>query len=176
MAIWGRDYFDSIFEEMSREIREMERMFDRLVRSARALPPGTVVTEGPYYYGFSITVGPDGKPIIKEFGNVRPSALGQITVGAREPLIETVVDDKENVVKIAAEMPGVTKEDINITASEDRVTISAERGNKKYYTEVPLPVAVDPNSAEATYNNGILEVRLKAKEPVKSKGVQIKVK
>jgi HSP20 family protein len=176
MTSWGRDYFDSIFEEMSREIREMERMFDRILRSARSLPPGTVITEGPYYYGFSITVGPDGKPIVREFGNVRPSALGQLTVGAREPLIETVVDDKENVVKIAAEMPGVTKEDINITVSEDKVIISAEHGNKKYYTEVPLSVAVDPNSAEASYNNGILEVRLKTKEPVKNKGVQIKVK
>jgi HSP20 family protein len=175
MTIWDRD-FDSIFDEMSREIKEMEKVFDRLFRSARTLPPGTMLTEGPYYYGFSVTVGPDGKPMVREFGNVRPSALGQLTVGAREPLVDTVVDDKENVVKIAAEMPGVTKEDINITATEDRVTISAERGNKKYYTEVPLSVAVEPNSAEATYNNGILEVKLKTKEPVKSRGIQIKVK
>lgn len=174
MARW-EDEFDSIFEEITKEMKETEKAFNRAFRSFRPFSIRNT-TEGPYYYGFSITMGPDGKPMVREFGNVRPSVLGQISVGTREPLVDTVVDDKENIVKVVAEMPGVTKEDINITADEEKITISAERGNKKYYTEVPLPVRVDPNSADAVYNNGILEVRLKTTEPVKSKGVQIKVK
>ena len=31
---------------------------------------------GPIVYGYSMTIGPDGKPRIKEFGNVKPSAIG----------------------------------------------------------------------------------------------------
>src|SRR5579884_820138 len=149
---WRDDYFDSFFEEMSREFREMKRMMDSMFRAVRSWQPGTNI-EGPYYYGFSVTIGPDGKPMIREFGNVRPNALGNLAVGTREPLIETVVDDME-----------------------DRVIISAERGNKKYYTEIPLPAQVDPASSEATYNNGILEVKLKLKQQVRQKGTSIKVK
>jgi len=172
---WRDDYFDSFFEEMSREFREMKRMMDSMFRAVRSWQPGTNI-EGPYYYGFSVTIGPDGKPMIREFGNVRPNALGNLAVGTREPLIETVVDDKENIVRIAAEMPGVEKSDIKVDAMEDRVIISAERGNKKYYTEIPLPAQVDPASSEATYNNGILEVKLKLKQQVRQKGTSIRVK
>lgn len=172
---WADDYFDSFFEDISREFRQMRRMMDSMFRAVRSWQPGTNI-EGPFYYGFSVTIGPDGRPMIKQFGNVRPNMLGNMVIGSREPLIETVVDDKENVVRIAAEMPGVEKSDIKIDATEDRVTISAERGNKKYYTEIPLPAPVDPNSSEATYNNGILEIKLKLKQQVKQKGTSIKVK
>ena len=27
----------------------------------------------PWYYGYTMTIGPDGKPIVKEYGNVKPS-------------------------------------------------------------------------------------------------------
>ena len=165
------EYFDSIFQEMEREFREMRKVM-KSVLGGESSPAG--FTEGPYYYGFSFTVGPDGKPQFREFGNIRPS-LSAGEAGTREPLVDTVVDEKENLVRVVAEMLGVSKEDIEINATEDKITISAQRGNKKYFAEVPLPAAVDPSSSEATYNNGVLEVRLKLKKQSNQKGTSIKV-
>ena len=66
-----------------------------------------------------MTVGPDGKPVIQEYGNVKPDILPTIDscgcanhsqeqiAEKREPLIDTLVDEKEQTLKIVAEMPGV---------------------------------------------------------------------
>lgn len=176
MTTRERDYFRSMLDDMSREFYEIERTVDNMFNAVRSMPPGKLGADGPYYYGFSVTVGPNGRPSIREFGNVKPTGMGQVAIGTREPMVEAVLDDKQNIVRLAAEMPGVTKDDIKVKATDSAVTISAEKGDVKYYTEVDLPAAVDPNSAEATYNNGVLELKFKLKEPAQSKGTEIKVK
>ena len=50
---------------------------------------------GPYYYGYTMTIGPDGKPVVKEYGNVKPGLLP--TADTREPLVDTIVDEKEKL-------------------------------------------------------------------------------
>ncbi len=170
----NRDYLTRMFDEVSREFQQMDQMMEKMFRGARSTLETTI--DGPHYYGFSMTIGPDGKPVVREFGNFRPSGMGQLALGTKEPPVDTVVDPKKNVVRIAAEMPGVSKEDIKVSATEQTVTISAERGEKKYYTEVQLPAEIKPDSTEASYNNGILELTLKLKGPAKPKGVDVKVK
>ena len=54
-------------------------------------------------------------------------------------------------------MPGVSKNDLKLSATENVVTISAKHEDKKYHTEVPLLVKIDAKSADASYNNGIRE-------------------
>jgi HSP20 family protein len=70
---------------------------------------GKVREVGPLVYGYSMTVGPDGKPRIREFGNVKPSRLKhggfsrpEIS-GETEPLMDVTTTDKE--VKVVVEMP-----------------------------------------------------------------------
>ena len=95
-------------------------------------------------YGYQITVGPDGKPRIKEFGNVKPAAKGLVEQrGVRQPLVDSVLDEKENTLRITGEMPGVNKEDIKLNVTDQYVIIHAERGDKKYH--VDIPVSVDLN-------------------------------
>ncbi len=175
---WRRpDYFSRIFDEMTREFEEASQMIERMFRTARAGSlDGTIKTSGPWYYGFSMRTGPDGKPIFREFGNIRPTAEGQVIEGYREPLMDVVVDDKEEVVRIAAEMPGITKDQIKLKATEASITIKAENNTRKYKTEVPLSVEIDPDTGEASYQNGVLEVTFKLKESSKSEGKDIKVK
>jgi HSP20 family protein len=130
----------------------------------------------PYYYGYQITVGPDGKPHIREFGNARPSAKGlmeQSTV--REPLVDTNLDEKDNTLTITAEMPGITKQDVKVAVDDGLVTIHAEKGDKKYHTELPIGTELDSDTAKATYTNGILELKIKLKKPPKPKAKEIKV-
>ncbi|MHA2022062.1 MAG: archaeal heat shock protein Hsp20 [Candidatus Thorarchaeota archaeon] len=176
---WRRpDYFSRVFDEMTREFEEASQMIDRMFRTARSQygDSDSVKTFGPYYYGFSMKTGPDGKPIFREFGNVRPTAEGQVTEGYREPLLDVVVDNQENIVRIAAEMPGITKDQIKLKATDNSVDLSAINGERKYKAEVPLSVEIDPDSGEASYNNGILEATFELKETAKSNGKDIEVK
>jgi HSP20 family protein len=164
-----------LFEDIDREFAEAEEMLNRMFRTARETNPSMIVN-GPYYYGYQITVGPNGKPRVREFGNIRPSARGLVEQsGVREPLVDTALDEKEHTLTITAEMPGVTKQDIRINVTEEYVSIYAEKGDKKYRSDIPVNLLLDDKSARATYANGILELKIKLREPPKPKATEVKV-
>ncbi len=170
------DFRRRLFEDMDREIQDAEEMLNRMFRTVREMKPADVSGTFPYYYGYQITVGPDGKPRVREFGNIRPSARGLIEqTGVREPLVDTKLEEKDNALVITAEMPGVTKQDIKVKVGQDYVTIHAEKGEKKYHTEIPVDVELDDKSAKASYSNGILELKLRLKEPLKPKETEVQV-
>lgn len=169
---WG--FSNKIFEEMDREFFTAEDMLSRLFRTVRESGPS--VESFPYYYGYQITVGPDGKPHIREFGNARPASKGLIQQSTvREPLVDTNFDEKENTLIITAEMPGISKQDVKVAVEEGLVTIHAEKGDKKYHSELPVESELDADTAKATYTNGILELKIKLKKPPKAKAKEIKV-
>lgn len=164
-----------LFEDIDKEFQDAEEMLNRMFRTVRETSPSMIVN-GPYYYGYQITVGPDGKPHVREFGNVRPTARGLVEQsGVREPLVDTKLEEKDNTLTITAEMPGVTKQDIKVKISEDYVTVHAEKGEKKYHTDIPVDVELDDKSAKATYSNGILELKIKLKSPPKPKETEVQV-
>jgi len=170
---WG--YSNRIFEEMDKEFSDAEDMLNRLFRTVRESGPGISSTL-PYYYGYQVTVGPDGKPRIREFGNARPSTKGLMEqTNVRQPLVDTNFDEKENSLTITAEMPGITKQDVKVGVEEGLVTIHAEKGDKKYHTELPVTSELDADTAKATYTNGILELKIKLKKPPKPKAKEIRV-
>jgi HSP20 family protein len=177
--IWRRPWLgsNSLFEEMDREFAEVEGMLSRMFRTVRDIAPSTgALADFPYYYGYQITVGPDGKPRIREFGNVKPAAKGLVEQsGVRQPLVDTVLDEKENTLRITAEMPGINKEDIKLNVTDQYVTIHAEKGDKKYHADIPVGVELDESSAKASYTNGILELKIKPKGTSKVKGKAIKI-
>ena len=145
---------------------EIDRMFQRMSRAfgddILGELRGSTAGQGPYFYGYTMTVGPDGRPVIKEYGNARPGRLQDSD--AREPVVDTIVDEKEGVVKLIAEMPGVEKTDVKILVDSKVVDVSAKRGEKAYRARVPLRHKVDENSAKASYKNGILELAFKLAE------------
>jgi len=175
---WGFPDIDEMMKEMERafseQFKDMERELPKsLVRESKT-PDGKTKKEiGPIVYGYSVTIGPDGKPVVREFGNVRSgegTPWEQIQ-DKREPLVDVVSSGKE--VRVIAEMPGVNKEDINVTVNERSLTISVDREDRPYYKELDLPGIVDPKGAKSTYNNGILEVTIPLKST--SGGVKLKV-
>jgi len=161
------DEFDNLWRRMSRPFMDIEDIFEEFKDSTNTQ------TFGPYYYGYTATIGPDGKPVVKEYGNVRPGLLP--TTDTREPLIDVIVDDKEKTLKIVAEMPGVEKKDIKIVVEGRTVNLDAEHEDKKYHTKVPIKHKVEEDSVKANYANGILEVRFKLKEEEKPKGKTVEV-
>src|SRR5574338_1622062 len=113
------DEFDKLFKKLSGHFFDVNELFEE-VKDGH--------TVGPFYYGYTMTVGPDGKPIVKEYGNVKPGLLP--TSDSRQPFVDTIVDEKEGLVKLVAEMPGVEKSDINVEVVNKEVKIDAERGEK----------------------------------------------
>ncbi len=184
---FGFPYFGRFFEDFEREMehmfREMTKDMPKDLVTERKLPDGTTVSQyGPFIYGYSMSVGPDGKPVVREFGNVKPSmrpgAFGMPLPSiepteTREPLVDTFIEGDH--VKVVAELPGVEKPDITLESTEDSLTLRVDKPQRKYYKEVDLPAKVDPNTANASYNNGVLEVTLKQFKPTRSKGKEIKI-
>jgi HSP20 family protein len=172
----------SIFDEFERFMKRWQRFFEEFERQIEedfkrllAQPLGSGRPRY-YYYGFEITIGPDGKPIVREFGNIRRrSDVEKIeVVDEIDPLTDIVEEDDK--IKVVVDMPGVEKEDIKLYVSEDgkTLTIDAKGKDRKYHKEIRLPAAVDPSKAKATYRNGVLSIELEKTEKRK-RGFEIKI-
>jgi len=100
------------------------------------------------------------------------------------------VAENENAYTVHAEIPGVKKEDINIMIDGEHVAISAEVKKEKdvkngerrlrserYYGKVyrafTLEQPVDEATAQARYDNGVLEVTLPKKAAVATKRIAV---
>jgi HSP20 family protein len=179
-------YRDPFFGDIDSMFREMEKMMEEEVKNftekvpkgyvkERKLPDGRTVRElGPFVYGYSMKIGPDGKPEIREFGNIKKSLKGPQVKNEREPLVDIV--ETNNEVRVVAELPGVEKTDIKLHGTDDSLTISVNTPQSKYYKEVTLPTKVKVKEAKSSYKNGVLEVVFpKAEAPTKPKGEPIDI-
>jgi HSP20 family protein len=199
MMDWHRNLFGmDPFREFDEMERDMDSIFGRikdiqtnapqeLVREYQTSDGAKVREVGPLVYGYSMTIGPDGKPKVREFGNVKsPNQLGvtatmgkattsspqQISV-EREPLVDLNTTDKE--VKVILEIPGVKKEDIKISAFDEVVEVTANNTQRKYHKTIDLPKEANPQTVKSRYQNGILEITFGKKENTKPKGKEIKI-
>jgi HSP20 family protein len=164
MTMFFDEEVDRLFKRMTSSFFNLDEQFDET-------KSGSI--SSPFYYGYTMTIGPDGRPVVKEYGNIRPGLLPNSD--SREPLVDTIVDNKTKVIKLVAEMPGVEKSDVKVVVKNGAVNIDAVRGNKKYHTVVPIQYKVDKDTAKASYKNGILELTFKQLVPEKSKGKTVEV-
>lgn len=166
-----RNEFSTLFEEME---KLMDRMFRGMYRSdeipeeptfREKLPSrGEIRRWGPYVYGYSITIGPDGKPMIREFGNVRPRMEGPTLAEEREPVVDVIEEKDRDRVRVIAELPGVSRKDIKLNVTEREVSIRVDTPNRKYSRDIRLPCAVKPKAEKERYANGVLELVLEKSE------------
>lgn len=164
------DWFKLPFEEMIKRFEtSMPAEFQEFVREDRT-PEGISRRYGPFVYGFSYTAEAGKEPVFQEFGNIKPSHRGIEPSDGREPLVD-VMDEKERY-KIYVELPGVDKEKIKLDVADNSIEIKTN-DDKKFYKMVYLESAVDPDSAKASYNNGVLTVVLDKKETRRGKEVKI---
>lgn len=100
-----------------------------------------------------------------------------------------VYEDKENVV-VRAEIPGMKKEDLDISLHDNVVTVSGERKHEKKYEggqtsreerffgrftrSMKLPKQVNSNGVKANYKDGILTITLPKAEEAKPRQIKIK--
>ncbi len=188
---FGSWNFNDLFREFDEMRNQMERTFSEPFKNIENRVPKDLVKEyetpeggkvrevGPIVYGYSMTIGPDGKPNIREFGNVKSPFAGrglfeQPSISSeREPLVDISSTDRE--VKVIVEMPGIKKENIKINAYENSVEIISDDPQRKYHKVIDLPQEADIETVKSIYNNGILEIVFNKKKQTKSKGKEIKV-
>jgi HSP20 family protein len=170
--------FKEMEETIAKEFEELSKRAPEDLQREQILPDGTKVKSwGPFVYGYSVTVGPDGKPKIREFGNFKADTrLGKPHMDVkeeREPLTDVI--DADNKLRIIVELPGVEKDDIKLSGSNDKLTISVDTHQRKYFKEVSLPCKVDSKKATSKYNNGVLAVTIPKKKQEETKSQKIDI-
>lgn len=103
--------------------------------------------------------------------------LGRATdQGLWSPQVEVFERDKQLVLR--ADLPGLTRDDINVELSDEGITIQGERKSQhtedregyyrsersygKFYRRIPVPEGVKTDEAKASFNDGVLEITMPA--------------
>jgi HSP20 family protein len=216
---------DSFFSDIEREFSEMQENMDKMLRQAAQGRTNQNPGEGgPFMYGYSVRTGPDGKPQVKEWGNMppelmdrlrsrrnrngvlpfrvetgdehgrscetgscntcRPNSAGALpqarnrNAGELNRSRKSTADILEcgDHISVTIELPGVEKDDINLEIVDDVLEIAVDSPGRNYSDIVELPSKVDPNSIEATFKNGVLNVCLKPKNAKGRKGKKINIR
>ncbi|HOL91250.1 MAG TPA: Hsp20/alpha crystallin family protein, partial [Clostridiales bacterium] len=97
----------------------------------------------------------------------------------------------ENNVVVKAEIPGVSRDDLQLYIDQRSIRLSGETRREDEYSEsdmyrseryygsfsrtIPLPAEVKPEEAKAEYRDGILSIIVPKSEPSKSKGRKIDI-
>jgi HSP20 family protein len=106
------------------------------------------------------------------------------------PRVKVDVAEKNGAYKVTAELPGVKKEDIQVSIDGSQIALSAEVKQEKeasqdervLHTErvfgkvtrsFTLPQEVDETKAEAKFRDGVLELTLPKKQAAQRKQISI---
>jgi HSP20 family protein len=126
------------------------------------------------------------------FGRLIDDLLGRRNGGDADRMIAPLLDvtEDESGIVLTAELPGLKKEDVNVTVENGVLTISGEkkfeeeakeknwhRMERRYgsfYRAVTLPRGVDAEKAELTFQDGVLRIALPKREDVKPRTLKIK--
>jgi HSP20 family protein len=100
----------------------------------------------------------------------------QLPQGPWSPQVE--IFERDNQLVLRADLPGLTKDDVNVEIANDGITIEGERKNEheekregyyrsersygKFYRRIPMPEGVKAEDAKATFNHGVLEITIPA--------------
>lgn len=122
--------------------------------------------------------------------DVAPRSLAAGGLGAFSPSVDVKESDKDFTIR--AELPGVEEKDIELTVTNDSVTIKGEKKEEKedkgknyYYMErsygsfnrvIPLAAETDANKAEASFKNGVLNITVPKSAQAKEKGMKVPIK
>jgi HSP20 family protein len=186
--------FNSIQEEIGRLLNHFYNIqpnIQKVIIKQYQSPDGNKVREiRPIIFGYSMTIGPDGKLYVREFRNAKSLAKGIATettasIQTREeveientygnlPLTplnkkDSLVDitSTDNEVKVILEILGVNKEDIKINAFDRAVEVIADnKHQRKYHKTIELPKDADIETVRSAYNNGILEMTFNKKRNI----------
>lgn len=130
--------------------REMDEMIDRLFSD---MEREFVSARTRYGYRIAIRGGEEDPQIPDTDSAIFPSCTDQ------EPVAE--VHSTENEVRVIANLPGITEEELRLGVKDNLLVIDAGDADHHCHTTAELP-PVDPASMQKTLKNGVLEVTFAA--------------
>ena len=153
----------SPFQMMRRFREEMDRLFEDF-GFGRSLMPGL------------------GRDLFSRLGDFGSQSMWS-------PQVEMFERDGKLVVR--ADLPGLNKDDVKVEVVDNALTISGERRSEheekregyfrsersygSFFRQIPLPEGVNADNADATFNNGVLEIQMNAPEK-KSGGRRLEIR
>jgi HSP20 family protein len=184
-----------VSRERTRRGTSLSRQQPSLVPSIFAAPPtllSSAFMSNPF--GFMQRMSEEMNRIFETAGI--GATLGQFggsqqeNLGTWMPQIE--VQQKGNELLVRADIPGVKREDVTVEVDDGVLTISGERrqddveereglfrSERRYgsfYRSIPLPEGVNDDNVSATFDDGVLEVRVKVPEQQQRRGKKIEIK
>jgi len=131
-----------------------------------------------------------GRGLFPTFGQSALSGYGREGASALwTPHIE--VSERDGKFLVAADLPGVKKEDVNVEITQDAVTIQGQRKQEKtsseggfyrsersygsFYRTIPLPEGANTENASATFRDGVLQIEIEVPQQ-KSSGRTLEIK
>lgn len=102
------------------------------------------------------------------------------------------VKEKKDKIILEADLPGMEKEDIDVSVKNDKLVIKGEKKIDKedkesdyvrservygsFYREVNLPSGTDPQDIDAEYQKGVLKLTIPKKESEKPRQIDVNIK
>lgn len=143
---WDEDPIERMF-------REIMKQFEKIFSDLRIdVEPGK-----PYVRGFSITIGPDGKPQIKEIGPPgRPIEAREVP--ERETEEAEIIDMKDRYM-IVVDLPGAKEDSIRVEIKDNRLIVKTH-GLKRTYKVISLPKDAADKISNRSFNKGVLTIEI----------------
>ncbi len=115
---------------------------------------------------------------------------GRLAEALWAPQVETF--RRENNLVVRADLPGLTKDNVNIEVEDDTLMISGERNDEnkderddyyrtertygRFFRAIQLPEGVDADKIDATFKDGVLEVTIPAPKVQTPRNRQVKIR
>jgi len=153
---------DKFQDEISKVMDEMSKMY------------GDGDSKKPFFKGFKVGMNPDGSPHIEEFSPPKKKVKPANFAVQRKPCTDVI--ESEQDIAVTLEIPGVSRDQIDVRITEKKMTVRVNDASQPYTKVVEFSSRVDPEKTTATYKNGILDVVVLKKESGKEKdGFQVNI-
>lgn len=161
---WTFPDIESAFRAMQRDMKDKQK---EITKINQHIPTyfGSINNKKTnckrnFIQGYKITTSPDGKTKITKFGNKPPKRLKPNIqkIKEQEPLLDII--QTKNDILVVIELPKVINKELKITASKNRLIITAKKPNGLFSKEINLSSNINKNKSSAIYKNGVLTITL----------------
>lgn len=135
---------------------------------------------------------PELRELSREMDSLVENVFGLVAGTDGQPWVPPVdIWETDDALVIAAELPGVRQEDVQVSvldgtltlrgerkaapAAEGETVLRRERVGGPFVRHLLLPASVDPAGVRATYRDGVLTIRAQKKEEAKPRTIAIDV-
>jgi HSP20 family protein len=119
-------------------------------------------------YGVSMRMGPEGRPEVREYGNVRRELPVEDEQTSFDDPLTDVIEEKDRV-RVIIGLPGIKTEDVTLCAQGTRLDIDVDTERKKFSRRIDLPCPIRSDSTNALCKNGVLEITMDREPPKRRK-------